>query len=219
MSRPASSRTARSLSALALVAAIAPAAVAQSPVFVRTTTNAVVHSDKLPVGDDVIASLLAQHFNDALHNAGQPVQITLVLDANNQYVSGRVAKATVITRADLDANGVYIDSTHVAGVAEAARIMAKRADGAAADGAGGMVVIARTTATTPSGTAVALTTSGAASDEAMTKAMGIVARASTAGVFGTEVDMNNVESVGIRKFDAGAMGDDIVMVTVVKLKN
>jgi hypothetical protein len=63
-----------------------------------------------PVSDDVIRSLIQAHHADDLLEA-EPRHITLVVDANDQFVTSKVSKATVITSDGVGTRFVYGDST------------------------------------------------------------------------------------------------------------
>ena len=117
-----------------------------------------------------------------------------MLDANGEYVSGKVSKATVVTPATISVNGdnafVVGDSLGGPGVA---RVMVRRVDGAITS-----------TRTAPAVTIMRHNTDG-----------GIDAHH---GVMGSDYDMSEVSSIGYRHFTPGQLARGSVMVSVIRLK-
>jgi hypothetical protein len=62
-----------------------------------------------PISDDVIRSLIQAHLPDELQQT-DPQHIALVVDANDQYVSSKVTKATVVTGEGAGIHFVYGDT-------------------------------------------------------------------------------------------------------------
>jgi hypothetical protein len=63
-----------------------------------------------PVSDDVIRSLIQAHLPDELQQT-DPRHITLVVDANDQYVTSKVTRATVVTGEGNGVRFIYGDTT------------------------------------------------------------------------------------------------------------
>ena len=93
--------------AVALVAALAGTAAAQESRAVVSKMQ--LSTASVPISDDAITALVAEHFADALHGA-QASQITLVVDANGKYVNGTSRKMTIISKTEMP-DGVYTDSS------------------------------------------------------------------------------------------------------------
>lgn len=121
--------------AVALIAGLAGSAAAQEAGAVMSKVQ--FSSTAVPISDDAITALVAEHFADALHGS-QSSQITLVVDANGKYVSGNSHKVTVIRKEDMP-NGVYTDSS-----SSGTNIMVRRtATSEAAGAAAGAVAFMR----------------------------------------------------------------------------
>src|SRR6185312_15237482 len=101
MPRLASFRMLSVVPALLLIASVASA---QEPRVVVAPSNVVVRPNQLPISDAAVTELVARYFPETLHGS-QAYGITLVVDANGQYVSGKANKAAVMTRASLDSAG------------------------------------------------------------------------------------------------------------------
>lgn len=143
----------------------------------------------LPISEDALTAIVAQHFADALHSP-ESSRITIVVDANGQYVSGSAQKATIVTRTmnDAVASGANV---HVDSVAGAVAVRVRLAGDAAAAAAGG---------------------GGAVSTFSRVEGSG------ARGVLGTDVSPESVSTIGTKTFAAGQMGDAAISVVVIKLK-
>lgn len=180
-----------SLRLLACAAALAftrPLA-AQEPRIIINSGDKMAFGSMLtvPISDDAIRSLISTHLPDELRQ-DDPRYVVLVLDANDQYVSGKGGKATVVT-GGADGNVFVIgDST----------------------GAGGPVIIRRTSSSTSS-----------SSDSPPVNAVSAFSArigGDGDGVFGSGYSMADISTIGVRKFAAGQLGTNTIVVSVVKLK-
>jgi len=153
----------------------------------------VVTLSNLALSDSAVRRLIETHLPDAFNDDADAHHVLLVLDANGDYVSGKVSKATVVTPAIVSTNGEssFIVGDSLAG-SGTARVMVRRLDG-------GAVV-----AGMPPGVSI------------MRRADGGVD--SRHGVMGSDYDMSEVSSVGLRHYPAGQLARGSVMVSVIRLK-
>jgi hypothetical protein len=179
----------------AVLAIAQPLSAQQSRVIIAGGQGAnVVTLSSLALSDTAVRRLIETHFPDAFSDDADAHHVLLVLDANGEYVSGKVSKATVVTPATVNVNGensfVVGDSLGGPGVA---RVMVRRLDG-------GVV---------STGTPPAVTIMRRNADSGVD---------SQHGVMGSDYDMSEVSSVGFRHFAAGQLARGMVMVSVVRLK-
>ena len=141
---------------------------------------------------------------------------SIVVDANNQYVSGRATKATILSRDDRgDGTRIILgDTAHIQIrrigdgppliLGDTAHVMIRRiGDGlepgiVSVGGLGGNVTIMRSSDAGP--------------------IAGIVGGAMPRGLFAMDTPPEDIASLGMKRFAAGTLGDDQILVTVVKLK-
>jgi len=196
MPRLASSHVLSAVTALALVAALAPRAAAQEQRIVVAPSGIVAHNGQLPITDAQVTDLIARNFPEILHGS-QAYHVTLVVDANGNYVSGRTARATVLNRAMLDSSGgTFVMRDTIAGSIAAVSAAVRRvADVEHSDvpTTGGRVIIARSSAPGEPGPSF--------------------------GMFGTDYRLEDISAMGMKRYDAGVLGDAFIMVSVVQLKN
>lgn len=220
MSPVPSFRLPRAAAVLALMVAAASTASAQESRIVVAGSGAgtIMRSGSLPISDDAVSAIVAEHFADAIRPGAGAQHISIVVDANNQYVSGRATKATIISRDDLlpgDGARIILGDTARIQIrrvgdgpplilGDTAHVMIRRiGDGleggvVSVGGVGGSVTIMR---------------SGDGGPIA-----GIVGGAMTHGLFGADTPLENIAAMGMKRFTAGMLGDDQILVTVVKLK-
>lgn len=175
----------------ALVFAL-PLAAQERRVIVGGQGASVISLSSLALHDSTIRRLIETNLPGAFADDADAHQVTLVLDANGEYVSGKVAKATVLTPAVVAGSGenVFITGDSLAG---------------------GRVTIRRIgTETSGSGSGATAFVVGSTD--------GAMAAGGGHGVFGSGYDASEVSSVGIRRFTAGDLARGPVIVTVVRLK-
>jgi hypothetical protein len=165
-----------------------PLAAQEPRVIINAGDKIALSAMTVPISDDAIRSMIQLHLPEELQQS-DPRHIVLVVDANNEYLSSRAGKATVITGEGTGSTFVIGDST-----------------GASA----GAVVIRRGAMTGSSDTAAAGTVT-----VLRTKIEG---GDMASGVFGSGYSMAEVSSIGIRRFAAGQLGTGVLVVSVVKLK-
>jgi hypothetical protein len=86
-----------------------------------------------PISDETIRSLIASHLPEELKQ-DEPRSVVLVIDANDQYVSSKASKATVIT-GDVGGSVIMVgDSTGVGGPVIIRRTTSGNPDASAATG-------------------------------------------------------------------------------------
>jgi len=183
------------LIACGAVLAIAQPLSAQQRVIVAGGQGAnVVTLSSLALADSAVRRLIETHLPDAFNDDADAHHVLLVLDANGEYVSGKVSKATVVTPVIVNTNG---ESSFVVGDSlgepGAARVMVRRLDG-------GAVV-----AGMPPGVSIMRRNTDGGID-------------SHHGVMGSDYDMSEVSSVGIRHYTPGQLARGSVMVSVIRLK-
>jgi hypothetical protein len=177
------------------VLAIAQPLSAQQRVIIAGGQGAnVVTLSNLALPDSAVRRLIETHLPDAFNDDADAHHVLLVLDANGEYVSGKVSKATVVTPAIVNTNG---ESSFVVGDSlggpGAARVMVRRLDGV----------------TTSTGVAPAVSFMRRNSDGGVD---------SQHGVMGSDYDMSEVSSVGLRHYTPGQLARGTVMVSVIRLK-
>ena len=150
--------------------------------------NVVFGNGTSPISDETIRALILAHAPEVVQSDSAH-SVTLVIDANDQYVSSKVGKATVIARLDGNNTVALGDST--------------------GSGAGGVVI--RRTSTSANADA------GAAPSASFFK-MSTDGAESPDGVFGTGYSMADISSIGMRRFTPGQLGLSTIIVSVVKLK-
>jgi hypothetical protein len=180
----------------AVAIASAPLAAQESRVFV-STGGQLTAGGNLPISDAAVQAIVGAHFPEALGAGAEANALTLVVDANGNYVSGKASKATIITRTSSEGGPAAIDTT-IGG----AHVMMRRSDdgsaSASAAAVAGAVVVARSSSE-----------GGAAM---------VGAKSGTGGIMGTDIPMSSVGAIGMRHYAAGELGSDPLMVTVIKLK-
>jgi len=113
MARHLSGSSLRLVACAAALAFTRPLAAQEPPrVIVSGNGNGVAFATAMtsPVSDEVIRSLIQAHLPDELQQT-DPRHITLVVDANDQYVTSKVTKATVVTSEGAGVRFVYGDTT------------------------------------------------------------------------------------------------------------
>lgn len=177
---------------LALVAAAAPLSAQEPRVVVVGSGVTTAHNGSLPISDLAVSDIVARNFPDVLHG-DQSYHLSLVVDANGTYVSGKATKATIITRTNAENAGVIFADSALAGAIGAAKVVVRKTqDGDLPIATGGGVMIAR---------------SGAGEGTA------------AIGVLGTGYKLTDVSTLSMKRYGAGELGDATIMVTVVQLKN
>jgi hypothetical protein len=170
------------------VVALARPLTAQEPrVFIKGGDKVAIGGTS-PISDEAIRSLIQAHMPEELQQTDARL-VLLVVDANDEYVSGHASKATVIT----------------AEPGSAAFVVADSAGGAAA----GPIVIRRTT-TGNSADGPGFVVSGLSSK---------MEGAGGSGVFGSGYSLSEISAIGVRRFTAGQLGTSALVVSVVKLKS
>ncbi len=174
---PVPSRMLCSVSAL-LVAAAAPAALAQQPRIAVAGEHGLnaMHNGSLPISDLAVSEIVARNFPEALHG-DQSYHITLVVDANGKYVSGKAVKVTIIARSAGDSAGLVMGDSAMPGAIGAARVMMRKVQDGELPAAGAM-----------------------------------------GGLPGTAYKLSDVSAMGMKRYAAGELGDALLMVTAVQLK-
>ncbi|MEP6492500.1 MAG: hypothetical protein ABJF01_07475 [bacterium] len=191
------------LAAVACVAALGAARplASQTPrvVVVGGDRTAITLSTVLGISDDSIRSLIETHHPDALLNDGDAHSVTLVIDADGRYVSGKVTKATVVAATGDASNGLrtFVVGDSAVGVGNGLVVVRRR------DSAGEPVRVSVATSDEPPVT-VLFSKSGDG-DPAN-------------GVFGSGYPKDDVAMVGLKRFAAGQFGSMPLVVTVVRLK-
>jgi len=146
-----------------------------------------------PISESAVRKLVEEYYPDVLQDDVDAHHVLLVVDANGEYVSGRVTKAMVITPAIIHANGdsAFFGSDSVGG--SAARVVIRRVDSGASVlplSVGGVTVMrAHGDGGDPPG-----------------------------GLLGSGYAPSDVSSVGMKRFAAGEFGRTAVIVSVIKLK-
>jgi hypothetical protein len=178
----------------ALVFALPLAAQQQSVIIGGGHGASVVTLSSLSIADSVVRRLIETHLPDAFVDDADAHHVLLVLDANGEYVSGNVKKATVVTPAAISTSGesVFLPGDSLGG--SGARVVVRRMDSG-------------NTITTTPGAAVT-----------------IVRRNSDGGanpeynVMGSNYGMSEISSIGVRHFTPGQLARGSVMVSVIRLK-
>jgi hypothetical protein len=179
--------------ALALAVVAHPAAAQDSHVIIGGGDRVVINSNAaLAISDDVLRKLIETHLPDALLNDGADAHhVSITIDANDQYVSGKVTKASarVATGSVINGVGTFVigDST---GDHPNIVTIRRSADGTAAAGPASVSVFHS----------------------------GVEAGEIHMGAFGSDHDMADVASIGFRRFAAGSFSATPLVVTVIKLK-
>lgn len=184
-----------SLIAVGAVLAVAQPLSAQQRVIIASGHGAnVVTLSSLALPDSAVRQLIETHFPDAFTDDADAHHVLLVLDANGEYVSGKVSKATVVTPTIINTNG---ENTFIAGDSlggsGAARVVVRKIDGV----------------TTSMGSAPAVAIMRRSTDGVIDSAHGIM---------GSDYDMSEVSSIGYRHFTPGQLARGAVMVSVLRLK-
>ena len=173
----------------------------------------------LPISDNAIRTLIDAHFPEALRSEDGIQHVTLVIDAYDQYVTGKVAKGMVLTPSS-DQNGV---SAFVVGdssvTAAGGRIVVRRLE----PGEGPMVVIDSTMSGVGARVAVrrlgegegAVVVGPAGANEIRAK---LESGTNLGGVFGSGYAISEIASIGLKRFSAGELGAGQLMVSVIRLK-
>jgi hypothetical protein len=146
----------------------------------------------VPISDSAVRKLIETNYPDVLQDDVDAHHVLLVVDANGEYVSGRVSRAAVITPGAVSVNGdsVFIGGDAVAG--SGARVVIRRVDSDAVVplSVGGVTVIRA---------------NGQGGDP-------------PGGLLGSGYALSDVSSFGLKRFAAGEFGRTAVLVSVIKLK-
>jgi hypothetical protein len=173
----------------------------------------------LPISDNAVRTLIDTHFPEALRSEDGVQHVTIVIDAYDQYVTGKVAKATLIT-ASSDDNGVHafvVGDTTIAG--SGGRIMVRRVE----PGAGPLVVLDSTMSGVSGRVVVRRIGDGDGAVVVGPAAAGVLRErledgANLGGVFGSGYGVAEIASIGLKRFSAGQLGAGQLMVSVIRLK-
>jgi hypothetical protein len=185
------------------LAALAPVVSGQGVIVSTSPKVSIGSSGNLPISDNTVRSMIDLHFPEALtSDADAPQMVMLVIDANNEFVSGKARTAimaNVLSAGGEGSNGVR---TFVIG------------DSAAAAGA---VTIG------PASIMIRRDTAGAVALSSAAGPVFSVIRARTGegevgGVMGSDYNLSDISSINLRRFPAGQLGTSAVIVSVLKLK-
>jgi hypothetical protein len=178
-------------SGAALVLAL-PLGAQESRVIVGGQGASFVTLSSIALADSAVRRLIETHLPGAFSDGADAHHVTLVLDANGEYVSGQVKKATVVTPAILPSNGerIWVGDS-LSGVA---RVAVRRLDGSSAADVvpGGAVTITRRS------------TDGTGSSEF--------------DVMGSGYARSEISSIGVRHYTAGELDRGHVIVAIIRLK-
>ena len=154
----------------------------------------------LPISDNAVRKLIETNYPDVLQDDVDAHHVLLVIDADGEYVSGRVSRAAVITPGAVTVNGdsILIGGDAVAG--PGARVVIRRVDSDA------MVRV-------DSGAVVPLSVGGVT----VLRANGNGGD-SPGGLLGSGYMLSDVSSFGLKRFAAGELGRTALLVSVIKLK-
>jgi hypothetical protein len=160
---------------------------AQEPKVIVSGGGHVVFNGASPISDETIRTLIQAHAPEVLQSDSAHA-VVLVVDANDQYVSCKVSKATVVAHVGDGTSIGFGEST--------------------GSGAGN-IIIRRTSTSNDAGTAAPsasffqMKTDGSDSPD---------------GIFGSGYSMADISSIGMRRFTPGQLGTSTLIVSVVKLK-
>ena len=148
----------------------------------------------VPISDSAVRRLIETNYPDVLQDDVDAHHVLLVVDANGEYVSGRVSRATVITPTAVSINGdsVFVGGDSIGG--SVARVIVRRVD---SDGLrpaplnlGGVTVLrANAAGGDPPG-----------------------------GMLGSGYPISDVSAFGLKRFAGGELGRTAIIVSVIKLK-
>jgi hypothetical protein len=148
----------------------------------------------VPISDSAVRRLIESNYPDVLQDDVDAHHVLLVIDANGEYVSGRVSRAAVVTPAAVSINGdsVFVGGDSIGG--SVARVVVRRVD------SDGLLTVPLSV-----GGVTVLRASGAGGDP-------------PGGLLGSGYPLSEVSAFGLKRFAAGELGRTAIIVSVIKLK-